>query len=466
MNRFVNHSFAAVMGFVCLVSCSEQESDLQSANQLSDNQLRIVTHTRADGDDASSVASIFLFNGSGEYVRTLQTDAAGSYTSASASVRLPQGSYTLCALSPSDLSHFLFPAAPTPTSVITLSEGQEMGDLLMASATASLDDGDSKTVNLELERKVLELSTVTISQVPDEVTAVTVSVAPLYPAIRFDGSYVDESPLTCTFTLAETATAGVWEAAPHQLAFPSKGVPTITVTFTHGEEGSSSYTYTAEDALTANNRYNIVGTYTEPLGVTLEGAITLQPWTTDPTTIPFDFDESNALNDSGSGGSGTDDPNTGSDDPNAGSGGSDNTEVPVAGQLYKGCYVVSVNEANHTAVLLSPTEGDNIIAIKSQNNYEDLEACLNGELRNWPLVEGISGSWRLPTFDEIESFGRNSNAIDPARIASTTGIYIITGYSSYVRIYMNSNNNISIKNYENSQLTNTYILRPVIDITY
>ena len=457
MNRFVIHSAAAIMGFACLVSCSEQESDLQSVYESSDNQLRIVTHTRGGEGDASSVASIFLFNGSSEYVRTLQTDAAGSYTSASASVKLPQGAYTLCALSPSDLSHFQFPATPSPTSVISQAEGQAMGDLLMASATATLDDGESKTVNLELERKVLELSTVTISQVPGEVTAVTVSVAPFYSGIRFNGSYVEESPLTCTFALAESATAGVWEAAPHQLAFPSKGVPTITVTFTRGETGSSSYTYTAENALTANNRYNISGTYTEPLGVTLEGAITLQAWTTDPSTIPFDFDESNAISDSGSGGSGT-------DDPNAGSGGSDNTEAPVAGQTYKGCYVVSVDAAHSTAVLLSPTEETDIPTIKTQKDYSDLPSCLQGELHNWPSVEGISGTWRLPTFEDINSFYSNSNAIDPSRI-TTRGINIITGYSSYVRIFMN-NNNISIKDNVGKQLSDADILRPVIDITY
>lgn len=457
MNRFVIHSAAAIMGFACLVSCSEQESDLQSVYESSDNQLRIVTHTRGGEGDASSVASIFLFNGSSEYVRTLQTDAAGSYTSASASVKLPQGAYTLCALSPSDLSHFQFPATPSPTSVISQAEGQAMGDLLMASATASLGDGESKTVNLELERKVLELSTVTISQMPDEVTAVTVSVAPFYSGIRFNGSYVEESPLTYTFALAESATAGVWEAAPHQLAFPSKGVPTITVTFTRGETGSSSYTYTAENALTANNRYNISGTYTEPLGVTLEGAITLQAWTTDPSTIPFDFDESNAISDSGSGGSGT-------DDPNAGSGGSDNTETPVAGQLYKGCYVVSVDAAHSTAVLLSPTEETDIPTIKTQKDYSDLPSCLQGELHNWPSVEGISGTWRLPTFEDINSFYSNSNAIDPSRI-TTRGINIITGYSSYVRIFMN-NNNISIKDNVGKQLSDADILRPVIDITY
>ena len=446
MNRFVIHSAAAIIGFACLVSCSEQESDLQSVYESSDNQLRIVTHTRGGEGDASSVASIFLFNGSSDYVRTLQTDAAGSYTSASASVKLPQGAYTLCALSPSDLSHFQFPATPSPTSVISQAEGQAMGDLLMASAAASLGDGESKTVNLELERKVLELSTVTISQVPDEVTAVTVSVAPFYSGIRFNGSYVDESPLTCTFALAESATAGVWEAAPHQLAFPSKGVPTITVTFTRGETGSSSYTYTAENALTANNRYNISGTYTEPLGVTLEGAITLQAWTTDPSAIPFDFDESNAISDSGSGGSGT-------DDPNAGSGGSDNTEAPVAGQTYKGCYVVSVDNDSHSVVLLS---NSNKTGIGS-------EEALNSYLAGLAKPVETNSNWRLPTFTECQVCFTDANT---PNIVTSQYYCVKDGKLNRVSVNRSETNELSVTFKETSSYANPVYLRPVIDITY
>ena len=137
MKHFI-HSAAAIMSsFVCLVSCSEQESDLLSANQSSNSQLSIVTHTRGG---ETPIASVYLFNGSNTFVRTLQTDAAG-YTSASASVKLPEGTYTLCALSPNDLSHFQIPEAPTPTSAITLAEGQTMSDLLIGAATATLADG-------------------------------------------------------------------------------------------------------------------------------------------------------------------------------------------------------------------------------------------------------------------------------------------------------------------------------------
>ena len=255
MKHFI-HSAAAIMSsFVCLVSCNEQESDLLSANQSSNNQLSIVTHTRGG---ETPIASVYLFNGSNEFVRTLQTDAAG-YTSASASVKLPEGTYTLCALSPSDLSHFQIPETPTPTSAITLAEGQTMSDLLIGTATATLADGANEEVDLELQRKVLEISSITISQVPDGVTGVTVSIAPFYSAIQFNGEYIATDPVTATFTLTSTATEGVWQVTPQQLVFPSKGVPTITVTFTRDNEDPSNYTYKTESAFAANNKYNIVG---------------------------------------------------------------------------------------------------------------------------------------------------------------------------------------------------------------
>lgn len=389
MKHFIHLAVAAISGFVCLVSCTEQESDLLSVNQSSNNQLRVVTHTREGGEAVSSAASVYLFNDENAFVRILQTDASGAYVSA----KLPEDTYTLYAYG-GDLSHFQLPddASITPTTAITLAEDQDMGDLLMATSTVTLPDGTDKVVDLILQRKVLELSSITISQVPAGVTGVTVSFAPLYSAIQINGDYVTTDPVTATFTLTAASTAGVWEATPQQLVFPSKGVPTITVTFTRDNEDPSTYTYTADAALSANNKYDIAGTYTQPLGVTLSGGITFQPWATNPTAVNFDFDENNHVNNT------TPDPNAGgNDDPSAGSGGSETTETPVAGQKYKGCYVVSVNESNQTAVLISPTEEHGYYCDSGWLSY------LNNILTSWPSVDGVTGTWRVPTLSEIEA---------------------------------------------------------------
>lgn len=453
MKHFI-HSAAAIMsGFVCLVSCNEQESDLLSANQSSNNQLSIVTHTR---EGETPIASVYLFNANNAFVRTLQTDAAG-YTSASASVKLPEGSYTLCALSPSDLSHFQIPETPTPTSAITLAEGQTMSDLLIGSATTTLSDGENGEVDLELQRKVLELSSITISQVPDDVTGVTVSIAPFYSAIQFNGEYVATDPVSATFTLAATATDGVWQVTPQQLVFPSKGVPTITVTFTRENEDPSIYTYTAESAFTANSKYNIAGTYTEPLGVTLSGGITLQSWVTDPTAVNFEFDESNKGNNSGGDEGGS----------NAGSGGSETNDPPVVGQTYKGCYVVSVNSDAKTAVLLSPTEKRSYNGGNGGSN--SWLNTLNTALSSWE-VDGISGTWRIPTLEEMEDISAFPDALGISAGTRPKYFCLIDSILREVSLIRKSENAGGYIEIKLEDITDTYdigtYLRPVIDISY
>ena len=439
MKHFI-HSAAAIMSsFVCLVSCTEQESDLLSANQSSNSQLSVVTHTR---EGETPIASVYLFNGSNAFVRTLQTDGSG-YTSASASVKLPEGTYTLCALSPSDLSHFQIPETPTPTSVITLAEGQTMSDLLIGTATTTLSDGDNEVVDLELRRKVLEISSITISQVPADITGVAVSIAPFYSAIQFNGEYVEADPVAVTFTLATTATDGVWQATPQQLVFPSKGVPTITVTFTRDNEDPSIYTYETEPAFTANNKYNIVGTYTEPLGVTLSGGITSQEWPADPVAIDFEFDETNAGNNSGSGEGGS----------NTGSGG-DTSDPPVAGQIYNGYYVVSVDATNSEAVLLSNKYTKEV----SQSNYQTYMSGIS-------KPQNAIGNWRIPTELECKTF--LSDPATPGIFSDNKENYFCYVEEDLTRCYaVKSSDGTVTFTLSSASFSNLIYLRPVIDIHY
>ena len=449
MKHFI-HSAAAIMSsFVCLVSCTEQESDLLSVNQSSNNQLSIVTHTR---EGETPIASVFLFNANNAFVRTLQTDAAGDYSSASASVKLPAGTYTICAINSSGLSHFQLPdeATATPTSVISVAEGQTMGDLLIDMKTVTLTNGDNAPVDMELQRKVLELSSVTISQVPEDVTGVTVSVGSFSSAIQFNGIYVDTDPITCTFSLTHNTTTGNWESTPQQLVFPSIGRPSITITFNRGEENTHSYTYNASAALSANNKYDITGTYTE---VSFSGTITSQDWPDDPIAIDFDFDESNTGNNSGGNEGGS----------NADSG-DETSEAPVVGQTYKGCYVVSVNSDAKTAVLISPTDGTGY-DVTGTDATKWLNR-LNSELLSWPSVDGVTGAWRIPTLAEIEEIAAFPNAFN---IKLNTNINFFCLVNSELKaVQLNKKETyITVKSDElKTEFGQSTHLRPVIEISY
>ena len=421
-----------------------------SANQSSNNQLSIVTHTR---EGETPIASVYLFDGSNAFVRTLQTDAAGDYSSASASVKLPAGSYTICAINSSGLSHFQLPdeTTATPTSVISVAEGQTMGDLLMDMKTVTLTNGDNAPVDMELQRKVLELSSVTISQVPEDVTGVTVSVGSFSSAIQFNGTYVETDPITCTFSLTYNTTTGNWESTPQQLVFPSIGRPSITITFNRGEEDTHSYTYNASAALSANNKYDITGTYTE---VSFSGTITSQDWPDDPIAIDFEFDESNIVNN----------PSGNEGGSNSGSGG-ETSEAPVVGQTYKGCYVVSVNPDAKTAILLSPTEGTGYSAGYENYNATDWLNLLNTELQSWPSVAGITGSWRIPILEEIRLFAQPAGIVSDIPQGEGKGYFCMENSVLKIVPVKNRDGEATIMNTATSY-NNTRFLRPVIDISY
>ena len=449
MKNFLVCSFAAFMGFVCLISCSEQESDLSSATPSPNHQLRIVTHTREGEAPVTPLANIYLFKGNA-LVRTLQTDADNSYSSAA--VKLSEGVYTLCALNASDLSLFLIPDNPTPTSVITKATGQAMGDLLMATASVSLPDGTNKEIDMTLERKVLELSSFSVSQVPADVTGVSVAITPFNSGIQFNGPYVDANPVTCTFDLvASTVTTGLWKLSPRQLVFPSIGTPTITVTFTRGENDATTYTYTAESALTANNKYDIAGTYTEPLGVTLSGTVTTQSWA-DPTAVYFDFDEqNNSANNSG---------NNNQNDPTANPT-TDPSDVPVAGQFYKGCYVVSVDETNRKAVLLSPTGRDGFVETTTVAVSAKIEEALSA----WPAISGLSGTWRVPTIEEVQVFALSSDLMDGVENLKSKRLFCYSESQLSSTVIMKKETGIEVKQ-PTFNCGSLFILRPVIDISF
>jgi len=409
--------------------------------------------TRSGDENTTPLAgaSVYLFNSSGACASILTSDASGAYASA----KLPAGSYTLYALGGDGLSSLVLPtqAEATPSSVLTLAENQSLGDLLMTQSTVTLDDGESEDVSLALERKVLEITSVTINQVPDDITGVQVSVGALYGQVQLNGEYVASSSAPCVITLTSQG-SGTWAATPQLITFPSKSKPVITITFTADGAEPRSYSYSSDEELLANHKYNLEGTYTEPLGVTINGTITAQAWDSSVTGIAFDFDESNSTNSSS-----TDDPSSGngnsSGNDNPSSGTDDPSQVPVAGETYKGCYVVSVNTEAHTAVLLSPIQKKGYV--HSDFSESDWLAFFNEELESWPNEEGVTGNFRIPTIEEI---GISAQIVGALTMST---YYFCLKSSRLCTIRVKSNKVDGEPGYEYG---GGYYLRPVIDISY
>lgn len=442
--------FPIFCGVVALSSCEKVVFDEVDNEEVTPTSQLIIS-TRADDPTTTAIQQgrIYIFDSEGSCVRMLSTDA----TTQTAETALQAGSFSVYAVGGSDLSRFGLPeqANATTTSVLQLQSGQTMGDLLLTNADVTLKDGENRTLNLTLNRKVFCVTDVTIKQVPADVTKVEVSLEPLYKQVLLNGTFPDETEsATITLTAGED---GTWQAQPQRYCFPSKGKPTITVYFTRSS-GVKSYSYTASEAIEPNHHMSIEGTYTESQGVKLTGILAGTAWGEDKT-ITFNFDEQSA---SAGGNSGENSGgNSGDDSGNTGGGNTVSGDVPTAGSTYKGCYVVAVN--GKTATLLSTTERD--LYKTSSDRPEESLALLQNDLASWPAIEGITGTWRIPTEAEARIFITDPNSFYIKE--SAVGYYYIMVGDALKSLEFG--NNRTVKGVLD-KLDAGKRLRPVMDVTF
>lgn len=427
MKNLCVQAFIAMSGMMCISGCTGEVVS-ESAVSEPAGVLRVMTRSGDESTTPLSGASVYLFNSSGACVSILSSETTGAYASA----KLPAGTYTLYAWGGDGLSGLVLPTQAQASSsyALTLAENQSLGDLLMKEETVTLADGDNETVDMTLERKVIEISSVTISQVPEDISGVQVSVALLYGQVQLNGEYVSSSTAPCVITLTSQG-SGTWAATPQLITFPSKSKPVITITFTAEGADPRSYSYTANEALEANHKFNLEGTYTEPLGVTITGTITAQAWESSATDITFDFDESN------SGTSSTEEP----------------ADAPVAGELYNEYYVVSVDASNRKAVLLSKTD----VA------YDLKEGDYNKRLSQVARIEGATANWRVPSLTECQTFLSDP---DTPGISYGSGYYCLNDGVLNRIIVGKENSTITLGKPMESGYSDLNHLRPVIDISY
>lgn len=385
---------AVISGVLCWGSCTREVcNETGREDHMPRHELRVMTRT-AEGDEIQG--RVYLMSPTGLCQALLETDASGAYVS----TQLPAGAYEVYAVGSDDLGNYALPVEEEAEagSVISVASGKTMGDLLMRHDQVNLTDEATNTLDLELDRKVICLSEVTVRQVPADVTGVSITIDSLYAGVRLDGNYIGTERCQVVLEAAEDS-LGLWRATPGLLRFPSKGNPKVTVAFV-SEEGTKTYALGMEETFEPNHHVSLEGTYPQ----------------TDTIPAPA---------------------------------------VPVAGELYKGCYVVTVDESQSKAVLLSPT---------ANKGYRSA-AAVNTALSNWPAVQGITGRWRLPTVEEVNIFGLDYELIGLA-MSSEMLFYCQDGGQV---------STISIRRYPTKYLigspTPAYIgyntlLRPVLDLSW
>ena len=393
MNKLI--LFASALAVLGLTACEkgfDVGEDISSTGQVKNSVLQVRTRGSATGDEAtvSYPVTVYVFTGErlrvGEQSSGMECQAAQTIgdEGQTLNIALTEGAYSVYAIGGASAEDYVLPGASEAltTSAIVLREGHSQGDLMTASATVTLMDGEANTVTLGMERRTMLLQNVVMKKIPTAATAVSVSVAPLWQSLTVGCDYAGTGG-SYSLSLEKQSDERTWQSTETSYLLPPSSSPaSITVRITT-PSGTRSYTYSTSNELEAGYKISIEGTYTEAVGVTLSGTITGAAWLGE-RTIRFDFDES------GSSSSG--------DSPN--DNGSGDGNLPAVGTLYQGCYVLANNGT--TATLLSPNEASIGQSYRTYTDNADGLAEAISNLITATTVDGISG-WRLPTLAELNA---------------------------------------------------------------
>ena len=394
MRTFSVRFVSAMCGLVLLgSSCSKEvfnDEDLTAWEERGVPNSLLSIGTRSGGDDETAPVypvQLYVFDKDGKCV-AVKTIADAT---AEVSLLLSEGTYDVYGIGGAEASRYELPGKDEAQAVssIALRTDMVLDDLMTGHSRVTLTDGEENRLTLGLERKVMLIKSIDVLKVPSTTKAVSVTVSPLYESLLIDGSY-NGTGGSHTFDLVQQTDKRTWKLSSETTLMPSVGKPSITVKVTDKDDRVKSYTYTAAEELTANHKVNIVGTYTEEIGITLEGTITGQAWEAEKT-IRFEFNETGTQVAGET--SGNDDSNSGGND----SGGDSNVSasLPAVGDLYEGShYVLKVDEESRTFTILSSRDIQPFEKGTTVN-----EAAINAVLSTWDGEDNSHG-WRLPNEDE------------------------------------------------------------------
>lgn len=246
--------------------------------------------------------------------------------------------------------------------------GYATSPLMMGGADVMLGSGNA-SVSLVLSYRVASVS-LSLADVPADVTAVTVGVSQQYGAIDMGGSLSGSA----TATVPCAKVGAKWSSSAFYV-LPGAGSNTTLTISLSSPEGQVSYGYELSEALQAAVPYVIDGSYVESTAPYITGMLTMEGWQAE-RTINFDF------------GNGV----------HQGSGSVVNVPtlkvdaIPSACSLWNGHVVALVENATASSadlLLLAMAEYTGIYSPKASGHESDMKATASvyaeNELHDWSV---------------------------------------------------------------------------------
>lgn len=401
----MKQTFQLLLFCVAALSLTACEKCIIEESSVADDEpSKLFISTRAaaanDGGDADGEISypvnVYVFDEDGACVATKSIESSEEPLE----LNVPAGDYDVYAVAGADGEDYNLPSKSdaATNATVELKEGHAHGDLMTANGSVTMAFGEENKLTLELARKVMMLESINIEKVPENVTAVSVTLSPLRESLLLNGDYDGTDGIYET-DLQKDADGTTWKSSKEVYLLEVAGPATVKVSFTVKDE-VKTYSFECSDGLKANHKININGTFGEG-NLKMEGIITGATWDS-PVDIPLDFSE---------GESSTTTP--GDDTTNKGTG-----EIPSVGTLYKGCYVLkSEDTGSKTVVTLMSTQKINALAYEydekdEQQNQNSMEAAIEKTFKSWSADIEDGPDFRLPTLNELLYVAENLDFIN------------------------------------------------------
>lgn len=365
-----------VVSMTLLTSCEKEFSEVTPVNP--ESSLTVTTRSESGAEEVAYPVAVYLFDANKACIDFRRIESAD----ASVVYDLVEGVYDVYAFGGVAEGKYTLPSVKEATleSVIALQDGQEHGDLMMAKSSVTTTKGEANTINLLMNRCVSKIESIVIKQVPDDVTAVSVTLSKTCKSMAFDGTKKDVNIEVITLEKSGTE-SGTWELkTPRHVLFDVDASASVKISMTTNGN-AKGYTYQLTDKWKSNYLYHINATYTEKQNFHVTGTITGATWQ-GTEDIVFNFDETNTQD--------------------GGSGPTINETAPEVGTLYKGCYVLSRTEESNAikVLLLHPNQYSDVC--NGTMSQEEARNSINSKLSEIASENEITG-WHLPNEAEMET---------------------------------------------------------------
>ena len=364
-----------VVSMTLLTSCEKEFSEVTPVNP--ESSLTVTTRSESGTEEVAYPVAVYLFDANKACIDFRRIESAD----ASVVYDLVEGVYDVYAFGGVAEGKYTLPSVKEATleSVIALQDGQEHGDLMRANSSVTTTKGEANTINLSMNRCVSKIESIVIKQVPDDVTAVSVTLSKTYKSMAFDGTMKDVNIEVITLEKSGTE-SGTWELkTPRHVLFDVAASASVKISMTTNGN-AKGYTYQLTDKWKSNYLYHIDATYTEKQNFHVTGTITGATWQ-GTEDIVFNFDETNTQD--------------------GGSGPTINETAPEVGTLYKGCYVLSRTEESNAikVLLLHPNQYSDVC--NGTMSQEEARNSINSKLSEIASENEITG-WHLPNEAEMD----------------------------------------------------------------